>query len=63
MANKKMMKGNMAIAEAALRGGMDIYAGYPITPSTEIAETLAKLLPKVGGTKAQQITVFRPVQP
>ena len=41
MANKKMMKGNMAIAEAALRGGMDIYAGYPITPSTEVMEYLS----------------------
>ena len=36
-----MVKGNVAFAEAALRAGMDIFAGYPITPSTEIMEQLS----------------------
>ncbi len=35
---KKMWKGNHAIAEAALRGGCEFYAGYPITPQTEVME-------------------------
>ena len=48
MAKKKMMKGNMAIAEAALRGGMDLYAGYPITPSTEVMEYLSGRMPELG---------------
>ncbi len=48
MAKKRMMKGNMAIAEAALRGGMDLYAGYPITPSTEVMEYLSGRAPEVG---------------
>lgn len=48
MAMKKMMKGNMAIAEAALRGGMDLYAGYPITPSTEVMEYLSGRMPELG---------------
>lgn len=36
-----MVKGNVAMAEAALRGGMQIFCGYPLTPSTEILETLS----------------------
>lgn len=36
-----MVKGNVAFAEAALRAGMDLFAGYPITPSTEIMEQLS----------------------
>ncbi|HBF0407720.1 TPA: 3-methyl-2-oxobutanoate dehydrogenase subunit beta, partial [Clostridioides difficile] len=38
---KKMWKGNHAIAEAALRGGCEFYAGYPITPQTEVMEFLS----------------------
>lgn len=44
---KKMMKGNIAIAEAALRGGMQVYAGYPITPSTEVMEYLSGRMPEL----------------
>ena len=39
------MKGNEAIAHAAIRGGADGYFGYPITPHSEVLETLAKLKP------------------
>ena len=44
-----LMQGNEAIGWGALAGGCRFYAGYPITPSSEIAEFLARELPKVGG--------------
>src|SRR5512136_2310575 len=44
-----MMQGNDAISWGALAAGCRFFAGYPITPSTEIAELLARELPKVGG--------------
>ena len=47
--NVKLMQGNEACVEAAITAGMKFYAGYPITPSTEIAEISAERLPKVGG--------------
>ncbi len=47
--NVKVMHGNEACAEAAIVAGMRFYAGYPITPSSEIAEILARRLPEVGG--------------
>ncbi len=43
-----LMQGNEAVAAGALAAGCDYFAGYPITPSTEIAEILAKELPKKG---------------
>lgn len=49
----EMMKGNYAIAEAAVRAGARLYAGYPITPSTEIMEYLSTRLSEVGGTFIQ----------
>jgi 2-oxoglutarate/2-oxoacid ferredoxin oxidoreductase subunit alpha len=45
----KFVQGNEACVEAALYAGLDFYAGYPITPSTEIAELLAFRLPQIGG--------------
>jgi 2-oxoglutarate ferredoxin oxidoreductase subunit alpha len=45
----KFVQGNEACVEGALYAGMDFYAGYPITPSTEIAEHLALRLPRIGG--------------
>lgn len=48
-----MIKGNEAIAEAAIRAGARFYAGYPITPSTEIMEYLSGRLEEVGGTFVQ----------
>ena len=50
---KKLMKGNEAIAEAAIRGGCRAFFGYPITPQNEIPEYLSKRLPEVGGVFIQ----------
>ena len=44
-----LMQGNEACVEGAIAAGMRLYAGYPITPSTEIAEFSALRLPEVGG--------------
>ena len=49
MADKVLMKGNEAIAEAAIVAGCRHYFGYPITPQTEIAAYMAKRMPKIGG--------------
>ncbi len=49
MKQKKLMQGNEACVEGALYAGCRFYAGYPITPSTEIAEGCAVRLPQVGG--------------
>jgi 2-oxoglutarate ferredoxin oxidoreductase subunit alpha len=48
-----LLLGNEACAMGALAAGMRLFAGYPITPSTEIAEFLSVELPKVGGTFIQ----------
>jgi len=53
MAERVLMKGNEAIAEAAIRAGCRHYFGYPITPQTEIAAYMAKKLPKIGGVFLQ----------
>ncbi len=53
MADKVLMKGNEAIAEAAIIAGCRHYFGYPITPQTEIAAYMAKRLPKIGGVFLQ----------
>lgn len=45
----RLMQGNEAVSWGALAAGCRFYAGYPITPSTEIAEMLSRELPKVGG--------------
>jgi 2-oxoglutarate ferredoxin oxidoreductase subunit alpha len=47
--NVKYVQGNEACVEGALYAGLDFYAGYPITPSTEIAEILSKQLPRRDG--------------
>ncbi len=49
MAEKVLMKGNEALAEAALRAGSRFYSGYPITPQTEILEYLSTRMAEVGG--------------
>ncbi len=46
---KKLLQGNGACVEGALYAGMRFFAGYPITPSTEIAENCSRILPKIGG--------------
>lgn len=53
MSEKVLMKGNEAIAEAAIRAGCLHYFGYPITPQTELAAYMAKRMPKIGGTFLQ----------
>ena len=53
MAERILMKGNEAIAEAAIRAGCRHYFGYPITPQTEIAAYMAKKMPKIGGVFLQ----------
>jgi 2-oxoglutarate ferredoxin oxidoreductase subunit alpha len=50
---KLLMKGNEAIAEAAIRAGCLNYFAYPITPQSEVAEYLSKRLPEVGGVFLQ----------
>jgi len=46
---KVLMEGSHAVAEAAIQAGCRFYAGYPITPSTEILEYMSHRLPQVGG--------------
>lgn len=53
MSKPSFMTGNQAMAEGAIAGGCRFYAGYPITPSSEIAEVLSGRLPEVGGVFIQ----------
>ena len=53
MGEKRFMKGNEAIAEAAVHGGCRFFAGYPITPQNEIPEYFSWRLPEVGGAYVQ----------
>src|SRR5512136_3487377 len=45
---REMLKGNIAIAEAAIRAGLHSYFGYPITPQTELLEWFSKRMPELG---------------
>ncbi|MDR0501077.1 MAG: 3-methyl-2-oxobutanoate dehydrogenase subunit VorB [Coriobacteriales bacterium] len=53
MSEKVLMKGNEALAEAAIRAGCRHFFGYPITPQTELAAYMAKRMPKIGGVYLQ----------
>ena len=53
MAEEFFIQGNEACAKGAITAGCRFFAGYPITPSTEVAETLSRELPKVGGSFVQ----------
>ena len=53
MSEKLLMKGNEALAEAAIIAGCRFFFGYPITPQTEVAAYMAKRMPKIGGTFLQ----------
>jgi len=44
---KHVMMGNIAMSEGALAAGLNFFGGYPITPSTEVIEHLAKRLPEI----------------
>lgn len=50
---KILMKGNEAVAEAAIRSGCRLYFAYPITPQSELIEYMARMMPKVNGTFLQ----------
>ena len=49
----RVMQGNEAMAEGAFAAGARFYAGYPITPSSEIAEISSRRLPELGGIYIQ----------
>ena len=53
LAERVLMKGNEALAEAAIKSGCRHFFGYPITPQTEVAAYMAKRMPKIGGTYLQ----------
>lgn len=53
MAERVLMKGNEALAEAAIQAGCRNFFGYPITPQTELAAYMSKRMPKIGGTYLQ----------
>ncbi|NLY43637.1 MAG: 3-methyl-2-oxobutanoate dehydrogenase subunit VorB [Clostridiaceae bacterium] len=53
MSEKVLMKGNEAVAEAAIQAGCRYFFGYPITPQNEIPEYMAKRMPKVNGVYLQ----------
>ena len=53
MSDKVLMKGNEALAEAAIMAGCKYYFGYPITPQTEVAAYMSRRMPKIGGTFLQ----------
>lgn len=50
---KQLLKGNVAIAEAAVRAGVEAYFGYPITPQTELLEYMSYRMPELGRTFLQ----------
>ncbi len=50
---RRLLQGNEAVVEGALAAGVRFFAGYPITPATEIAEGMARRLPQVGGVFVQ----------
>ncbi|MBY8992273.1 MAG: 2-oxoacid:acceptor oxidoreductase subunit alpha [Candidatus Lokiarchaeota archaeon] len=50
---KHVMMGNIAMSEGALAAGLEFFGGYPITPSTEVIEHLARRMPEVGGVCMQ----------
>lgn len=51
--DRLIINGNEALALGAIHGGLTLYAGYPITPATDIMEALAPVLPKFGGVVIQ----------
>jgi len=53
MAKRELMKGNEAMAEAAIRAGVEAYFGYPITPQSELLEYMSRWMPKLGRTFLQ----------
>ena len=62
MSDKVLMKGNEALAEAAIQAGCRLFFGYPITPQTELAAYMAKKMPKVDGLFLQAESEWYTVQ-
>ena len=58
MTDRKLMKGNEALALAAIRAGCRYYFGYPITPQNEITEYMSRELPKAGGSFIQTLAKY-----
>lgn len=50
------MQGDIACAEGVIAAGCKFFAGYPITPATEVVERMAKRLPEVGGSHGEYET-------
>jgi 2-oxoglutarate ferredoxin oxidoreductase subunit alpha len=53
MGEKILMKGNEAVAEAAIRAGCRLYFAYPITPQSELIQYMSRMMPKINGTFIQ----------
>ena len=53
MGERVLMKGNEALAQAAIQAGCRHFFGYPITPQTEVAAYMSKTMPKIGGAYLQ----------
>src|SRR5512136_410809 len=53
LVGEHFINGDVACAEGAIAAGCRFFAGYPITPATEIAERMAERLPKIGGVYIQ----------
>lgn len=53
MSEVKFMQGNEAVSEGSITAGVRFFAGYPITPATEVAEYMSRRMPQVGGTFVQ----------
>jgi 2-oxoglutarate ferredoxin oxidoreductase subunit alpha len=53
MSQRKVLQGNIIIAKAALAAGCDFFAGYPITPSSEVAQYMSREMPKMDRTFIQ----------
>ena len=54
MSRVLLLQGNQAVVEGAIAAGVKFYGGYPITPSTEIAEQLAARLPRSAANLCRQ---------
>ena len=58
--SKELWKGNEAIAEAAIRGGVEAFFGYPITPQTELLEYMAARMPELAAPSCRPKAKSRP---
>ncbi len=54
---RELWEGNQAIAEAAIRVGLEAYFGYPITPQNEILEWLSRRMPELGCLTRSHLTL------